>query len=111
VAASPAAAIVLGHARGAVLAALGAGGIGVSEYAPAQIKQAVTGDGRAVKPQVQRMVRCLLALERTPASDASDALAAAICHARAGRLVALGVARRRRRSAPRVLALRVGRPQ
>jgi crossover junction endodeoxyribonuclease RuvC len=101
VAASPRAALVLGQARGAVLAALAAGQLGVSEYAAARIKQAVTGNGRAGKPQVQKMVCRLLALDQTPPSDASDALAAAICHAHAGRLGALVASRGGGRRSPR----------
>ena len=96
VAASPSAALVLGQARGAVLAAVAAGGLPVSEYTPSQIKQGVAGSGAAGKPQVQAMVRRILALERAPA-DAADALAAAIRHAHEPRLVVLGVAPRRRR--------------
>ena len=45
----------------------------MQEYAPAQIKQSVTGSGRATKDQMQRMVKRLLSLERKPASDAADA--------------------------------------
>jgi crossover junction endodeoxyribonuclease RuvC len=102
VAGSPRAALVLGQARGAVLSALGAAGLGVQEYAAVQVKQAVTGNGRAAKRQVQAMVRRLLGLERTPASDAADALAVAIRHAHGSRLEAAGVpATRRRRRAPR----------
>jgi crossover junction endodeoxyribonuclease RuvC len=55
----------------------------VSEYTAGQVKQAVVGAGRALKPQVQEMVRRLLALPGIPASDAADALATAICHAHA----------------------------
>jgi len=94
VATSPRSALVLGQARGVALAALAAGEVGVSEYAATSIKQAVTGSGRAPKSQVQHMVRRLLALDSTPASDAADALAAAICHAHASRIVALGAGRR-----------------
>jgi crossover junction endodeoxyribonuclease RuvC len=108
VATSPRAALVLGQARGVALAALAAGEVGVSEYAATSIKQAVTGSGRAPKSQVQRMVRRLLALDSTPASDAADALAAAICHAHASRILALGggprpARRPARRPAPRGL--------
>jgi crossover junction endodeoxyribonuclease RuvC len=54
----------------------------VHEYSPAEVKNAVTGYGRAEKPQVQQMVRALLKLADWPSSfDASDALAVAICHA------------------------------
>ncbi len=102
VAANPRSALVLGQARGALLSALGATGLTIREYSPSQIKLAVTGDGRAAKRQVQIMVRRQLLLDRTPASDAADALAAAIRHAHAGRLEELGVMarrpRRRRRS-------------
>jgi crossover junction endodeoxyribonuclease RuvC len=111
VAASPRSALVLGQARGAVLCALGRAGLPVREYAASQVKRAVTGDGRAAKVQVQRMVRRLLALDGAPRPDAADALAVALHHARAGRLGGLGVAagrpRRRRRSGPpHVRALR-----
>jgi crossover junction endodeoxyribonuclease RuvC len=75
-------ALVLGHARGvAVLAAVMAG-LPVVEYSPAEIKLAVTGHGRAEKPQLQQMVKMILGLERVPSPhDAADALAVAICHA------------------------------
>jgi crossover junction endodeoxyribonuclease RuvC len=101
VAQSPRSALVLGQARGAALAALGSLALGVTEYAPAEIKQAVTGTGRADKRQVAVMVRRLLGLERLPENDAADALAAAIGHAQAGALRALGVAPRRPRAGAR----------
>jgi crossover junction endodeoxyribonuclease RuvC len=101
VAASPRAALVLGQARGAVLSAVGAAGLGVSEYTALQIKQAVTGNGQADKPQVQTMVKRLLGLDRAPASDAADALAVAIRHAHSGRLERAGVVGSRRRRPPR----------
>jgi crossover junction endodeoxyribonuclease RuvC len=88
-------ALTLGHARGvAVLAAVQAG-LPVIEYAPAEIKQAVVGYGRAEKQQVQRMIMLLLGLDTVPTPhDASDALAVAICHAHAsGGRVAATVAR------------------
>jgi crossover junction endodeoxyribonuclease RuvC len=54
---------------------------GVAEYTPNQIKQAVTGSGRAEKRQVQEMVRRILALDELPRpDDAADALACAVCH-------------------------------
>ena len=108
VAASPRSALVLGHARGVALAAAAQGGLPVSEYAAREIKLAVAGSGTAGKRQVQAMVRRLLGLARAPAEDAADALAAAICHAQAGRLVALGVGAGRRRSR-RPAGLRVRR--
>jgi crossover junction endodeoxyribonuclease RuvC len=107
VAASPRAALVLGHARGVVLAAAGAAGLRVSEYAPSEVKLAATGSGSAAKAQVQAMVQRLLALATTPPRDAADALAVALCHAQAGPLAALldGRATQRgaRRSGVRVL--------
>jgi crossover junction endodeoxyribonuclease RuvC len=96
VAVSARSALVLGQARGAILAALAEGGLPVCEYAATQTKQAVTGSGRATKPQVQKMVQRLLALDRKPATDACDALAAAVCHAQSFRLRETGVAPRRR---------------
>ncbi|HUS23490.1 MAG TPA: crossover junction endodeoxyribonuclease RuvC [Candidatus Binatia bacterium] len=74
-------ALVLGQARGAALCAVAVSGRPFHEYAPARIKQAVAGSGRADKPQMQRMVRMLLALPEAPPPDAADALACALCHA------------------------------
>jgi crossover junction endodeoxyribonuclease RuvC len=74
-------ALKLGHARGVALLAAVEQGLTVLEYAPAEIKQAVVGYGRADKHQVGEMVRLLLGLEAIPEPhDASDALAVAICH-------------------------------
>jgi crossover junction endodeoxyribonuclease RuvC len=82
------AALVLGQARGVALAAAAAAGLAVAEYAAPEIKQAVVGTGAAEKRQVQAMVRRLLSLADTPALDAADALAAALCHAHRGPLAA-----------------------
>jgi crossover junction endodeoxyribonuclease RuvC len=73
-------ALVLGHARGVALAACGSAGLGPAEYTPQQVKAAVTGYGRAEKPQVMSMVQRLLGLSAPPPSDEADALAVAICH-------------------------------
>ena len=97
VAQSPRSALVLGQARGVALAALGSRALPVVEYSPAEVKQAVTGSGRADKRQVALMVRRLLGLGEVP-HDAADALAAAIGHAQAGALRALGALSPRRRS-------------
>jgi crossover junction endodeoxyribonuclease RuvC len=107
VAVSPRSALVLGQARGAVLAAVGAAAIPLVEYAPARIKQTVAGSGRAAKAQVQRMVQRQLALASAPASDAADALAAAICHAHAGPLERMRRPRPRPRTRLRDVAARV----
>jgi crossover junction endodeoxyribonuclease RuvC len=75
-------ALSVGQARGAVLVAAAACGIECAEYAPARVKQAVCGYGRAEKAQVQRMVAAILGLEKPPSPHhAADALAVAICHA------------------------------
>ena len=100
---NPRSALVLGQARGAALAALGAAGLAVDELSPQEVKSAVAGAGNASKDQVQRMVKRLLSLERVPAQDAADALAAAICRAHQGRLAGLPSrpTRSRSRSRPR----------
>ena len=75
-------ALSVGQARGAVLVAASSAGVACAEYAPARVKQAVCGYGRADKEQVGRMVRAILGLEAVPEpSHAADALAVAICHA------------------------------
>ena len=74
-------ALKLGHVRGVVLVAAARAGLEVAEYSPLEIKSALVGYGRAEKQQVQEMVRILLGLKEPPEPlDASDALAAAICH-------------------------------
>lgn len=73
-------ALKLGHTRGAIMVAGLEAGAEIVEYAPTEIKSAVAGTGRADKNQVAQMVRMLLSLEKAAPSDASDALAAAICH-------------------------------
>lgn len=80
---NPGSTLLLGQARGAAIAAAVLAGLPVSEYTASQVKQAVTGGGRAQKLQVQAMVVRLLALPGCPQADAADALAAAICHAHA----------------------------
>ena len=57
----------------------------VSEYTALQMKKAVVGHGKAAKPQVQEMVRRLLALPGLPGTDAADALGLAIVHAQVSR--------------------------
>ena len=74
-------ALRLGHARGVALLAASEANLPVVEYAPAEIKRAVVGYGRAEKQQMQQMVKLLLGLSEPPAPhDAADALAVAICH-------------------------------
>lgn len=76
-----ASALKLGQCRGVALLAASRAELPVFEYSARTIKQAVTGSGRAEKEQIQKMVQALLALPRSQAPDASDALAAALCHA------------------------------
>ncbi|MDE1982044.1 MAG: crossover junction endodeoxyribonuclease RuvC [Betaproteobacteria bacterium] len=83
---NPQSTLLLGQARGAVIAAAVARGLPVSEYTALQIKQAVVGHGHARKEQVQAMVTHLLKLPQTPPPDPADALACAIRHAHAGLL-------------------------
>ena len=84
IAKNPGTALKLGQARGAAIAAAVARDMPVTGYAARRVKQAVVGTGRASKEQVQHMVVALLALDASPAPDAADALAVALCHARAG---------------------------
>jgi len=84
-------ALQLGHARGVALLVAARSGSTIHEYNPTQIKQSLTGRGRADKMQVQKMVQMVLGPLGTLALDASDALAAAICHtemARSGAAIA-----------------------
>lgn len=75
-------AISVGQARGVVLLAAAEAGLPVGEYTPLQVKQAVTGYGKATKKQVQEMVKMLLGLDGIPKpDDAADGLAIAITHA------------------------------
>jgi crossover junction endodeoxyribonuclease RuvC len=77
-------ALVLGQARGVALLAAAQSGAELVELSPAEVKRSVTGNGRADKYQVQRMVQVLLGLPQPPATDAADALAMAV----AGTMVA-----------------------
>ncbi len=83
-------ALSVGQARGAGLVAASSAGVACAEYAPARVKQALCGYGRADKDQVGRMVKVILALDAVPRPNhAADALAVAICHALAPPLLAL----------------------
>jgi crossover junction endodeoxyribonuclease RuvC len=72
--------VKLGHVRGAAILAASHSAVPVFEYAPLEVKKAVVGYGRAEKLQVQKMVTAILGLHEVPPTDASDALAIAICH-------------------------------
>src|SRR5215813_1524216 len=79
-------ALKLGHVRGVSIFAAVEANLLIFEYSSLEVKSAVTGYGRAEKPQVQQMVRALLKLNALPEPyDASDALAVAICHVHTNR--------------------------
>lgn len=80
--------IALGEARGVALFVAAEHGLDVTGYPPATVKKSVVGHGRATKEQIGFLVRALLSMRRTPAPDAADALAIAICHARSRLTVA-----------------------
>lgn len=74
-------AMTVAQARGVVLLCGKQAGLNIFEYTPLQIKQALTGYGRADKTQIQEMVKAILQLKQRPKpDDAADALAAAITH-------------------------------
>lgn len=75
-------AMAVSQARGVIMLAAEQANLEVHEYTPLQIKQALTGYGRADKKQMQEMVRVMLKLNEVPKpDDCADALAAAICFA------------------------------
>ena len=78
---NPQSTLKLGQARGAILLCAARCGVAVGEYAPALVKQAVVGTGRAEKAQVHAMVARLLPGAKIAGADAADALAVAITHA------------------------------
>ena len=78
---NPRSTLMLGQARGAVIAAMVSTGLPVSEFSARGVKQAIVGTGRASKIQMQEMVKRLLKLKKTPSPDAADALGVAICAA------------------------------
>lgn len=87
-------ALLLGQARGVALLAGALAGLAIHEYAPAAVKKALVGTGRAGKEQVRAMVEAILKQTLPPPKefslDASDALAIAVCHLHSRRLKTLG---------------------
>lgn len=80
-------AMSVAHARGVAMLAGKKAGLSLAEYTPLQIKQTLTGYGRAEKKQMQEMVRLQLGLKDVPKpDDCADALAAAITHSMMSRL-------------------------
>jgi crossover junction endodeoxyribonuclease RuvC len=77
----PRTAILMGHARGVICLAAGLHDIPLYHYPPTQVKSALTGNGRASKDQIQRLVRGTFGLVETPnPPDVADAVAIALCH-------------------------------
>jgi crossover junction endodeoxyribonuclease RuvC len=71
----------LGRAQGVAIAAALQGGLTVVEYAPMRVKQSITGSGSASKQQVAAMLASILGVKDLPTStDATDAVAVALCH-------------------------------
>ncbi|MEW6049489.1 MAG: crossover junction endodeoxyribonuclease RuvC [Candidatus Zixiibacteriota bacterium] len=80
----PITAVIMGHVRGVIFLKAAEAGIPVVSYAATRIKKSLTGNGRATKEQIQRMVKSTLGLPQIPEPpDAADALAIALCHCRA----------------------------
>ncbi|MGN0163691.1 MAG: crossover junction endodeoxyribonuclease RuvC [Candidatus Ornithomonoglobus sp.] len=80
-------AINVAQARGVILVAVRNKNVPIYEYTPLQVKQSVTGYGRADKKQIQNMVKLLLNLNVIPKpDDAADGLALAICHAHSNKM-------------------------
>ncbi|HYE59545.1 MAG TPA: crossover junction endodeoxyribonuclease RuvC, partial [Rhodothermales bacterium] len=98
----PQALLKLGRAQAAAMLAALQRGLPVTQYTPAEVKKAVTGNGNATKEAVYRMVQALLKLDTKVGFDATDALAVALCHlnqGRAGSVQASGGGRKRKGAA------------
>jgi crossover junction endodeoxyribonuclease RuvC len=78
--AHPKTAILMGHARGVILATARSAGAEVKSFAATRIKKSLTGNGRAAKSQMQRSIKTVLALAKLPEpADVADAIAVALC--------------------------------
>ena len=83
--------IGVAEARGVILLAAAQCGVPIYEYTPMQVKQAITGYGKAVKKQIQEMTRIMLHLESVPKpDDTADALGMAIAHCHCSRSRLMG---------------------
>lgn len=81
-------ALQVGHVRGVIMLAAIEANIKIAEYTPLQVKQALTGFGRADKKQIQEMVKIFLKLKTIPKpDDAADALAIAVCHIHSSKFI------------------------
>ncbi|MDD5134066.1 MAG: crossover junction endodeoxyribonuclease RuvC [Phycisphaerae bacterium] len=85
--AHPKTAILMGHARGVILATARSAGAEVKSFAATKIKKSLTGNGRAAKLQMQRSIKTILALAKLPEpADVADAIAVALCCANTKKL-------------------------
>lgn len=83
--------IAVAHGRGIILCTAEKSGVPLYEYTPMQVKQAITGYGKAVKKQIQEMTRIMLHLESVPKpDDTADALGMAIAHCHCSRSRLMG---------------------
>ena len=83
--------IAVAHGRGIILCTAEKSGVPLYEYTPMQVKQAITGYGKAVKKQIQEMTRIMLHLESVPKpDDTADALGMAIAHCHCSRSRVMG---------------------
>ena len=90
-------AIAVAEARGVLLLCARQARVPVFEYTPMQVKQAVSGYGKATKKQVQEMTKTILKLAEVPKpDDTADALAIAICHAYSSGSLQYGLSKTRR---------------
>jgi len=82
--------IKVSQSRGAILLGLEQLGVKIFEYTPLQVKQAITGYGRAEKKQIQLMVKNILKLKKIPKpDDTADAIAIALCHLQSRKMMNL----------------------
>jgi len=89
--AHPRTAILMGHARGVILQKCAEAGVEVKSFSATRIKKSLTGNGRASKEQVQRMIQTVLSLPELPEpSDVADAIATALCCANSVKSVVAG---------------------
>ena len=88
-----ASALKLGQARGVVLLAGAHAQLDVASYPPAVVKRSIAGKGAAPKDQLARIVGAMLGLPALPPADATDALAIAITHVNASRILAAATKR------------------
>jgi len=86
---NPKSALLMAHARGAILATAAERGVPIVHYTPTQIKRLLTGSGKASKDQIQRAIKTELGLDRLlEPHDVADAFAVALCHYYSSRIAA-----------------------